>query len=313
MKSASFVVVASALWLAAPALAAPLVTSDSDCPSAADVTTRLAGLWSGNSSASAMAHIRVEVGQMTVDLVSESEPAVSRTLPTEADCESRAQAAALVIAAWLDSRPSGPLGEVEPAAAPPFELATVRAPTPIASPLPSPPPPPLPSRFFLGVGGLASLDSRGGGAILSTEAAWLRLVGRVGLGVGLSFPLPREMAVGQGKARWWRPVVALALRIPLAEGTWIVEGGIGPALGLLVVAGSGFSQNHTDAVASWGATVGFRLARRSRGRTTWADLRGLLWPAAQNIRNDVPGSVPHLEALPRIEAQLGLGFSFALL
>jgi hypothetical protein len=307
MKPACLVVVGSALGLAAPALAAPLATSDSDCPSAADVTARLAGLWSGDNPASAAAHIRVELGQMTVDLVSEGEPAVSRILPAEPDCESRAQAAALVIAAWLDSRPSGPLGEVEPATSPPLERAGLRAPEAIEQPAS-----PAPPRVFLGIGGLASVDARGAGAVLSAEAAWLRLSGRVGLGAGLSLPLPREMAVGQGKARWWRPVLALALRVPLTEGTWAFDAGVGPAFGLLVVAGSGFPQNHTDAVGSWGATAVLRLARRSRGRAYWADLRGLLWPAAQNIRNDVPGAAPYLEAVPRIEAQLGLGFSFAV-
>ena len=346
MKSACCALVVCALYLAPPALAAPSVVSDSDCPSAAAVANRLTGLWSGEGSASIAAYIRVGVGQMTVDLVNESEPAVSRILPVDPDCESRAQAAALVIAAWLGSKPSGPLGEVEPAALPSLELDRLPAPTAPAQPSPpgpspapapaaqsfqpeqprppatpaqpsraasSPPPtptvPPAQPRTSLGMGVFASVDARGASAALLAEVAWIHLVGRVGLAVDLSLPLPREMAVGQGKARWWRPVLAPVLRIPLTEGTWIVQGSIGPAFGLLVVAGSGFPQNNTDTVASFGATAGFRLARSSRGRAFWADLRALLWPAAQSIRNDVPGSAPNLEAVPSFEAQLGLGFS----
>ena len=241
---------------------------------------------------------------MTVELASESEPAATRILPAEPDCESRAQAAALVITAWLDSMPADPLGRVESVAALSVEPASLRAPVTKTS-LPAQP------RFSLGVAALASLDARGAGAVLSGEAAWTRLAGRFGLAAGLSAPLPREMGVGSGTARWWRPVLALALRVPLTQGAWILDGGIGPILGLLVVAGSGFHPDNTDVAVSWGATAGLRLARRSRSKWAyWAELRTLLWPAAQNIRSEVPGSAPRLAALPRIEAQLGLGFSY---
>ena len=296
----------SALCLAAtPAWAAPLVTSDSDCPSAAEVTNRLAGLWSGDNPVTATAHVRVEAGRMAVDLASENEPATSRLLPAEPDCESRAQAAALVIAAWLDSMPADPLGRVESIAVLSVDPASLRA--PIAEKLLAVQP-----RLSLGVAALASLDARGAGAVLSGETAWRRLVGRFGLWAALAVPLPREMGVGQGTARWWRPVLALAVRAPLTQGTWILDAGIGPAFGLLVVAGSGFHPNNTDVAVSWGATAGVRLAHRSRSKWAyWADLRTLLWPAAQNIRSNVEGSnTPRLAALPRIEAQLGLGFSF---
>ena len=297
----------SALCLAAmPALAAPLVTSDSDCPSAGEVAARLEGLWSGASPASVAAHVRVGAGQMTVELVSESEPAVSRSLPTEPDCESRAQAAALVIAAWLDTVTADPLGLAVPVAIPAVPTSP-QVPAPVAETSPAPP------RLLLDLGAFASGDARGAGAGVAGEAEWLRLAGRFGLLAGLSVPLPRELGVGQGTARWWRPVLALALRVPLTQGSWILDGGVGPAFGLLVVAGSGFDQNHTDVAASWGATAGLRLAHRRRSKWAyWAELRGLLWPAAQNIRNDVSGSAPRLAALPRIEAQLGLGFSLAV-
>ena len=292
----------SALCLAVtPAWAAPLVTSDS----AAEVTNRLAGLWSGDNPVTATAHVRVEAGRMAVDLASENEPATSRLLPAEPDCESRAQAAALVIAAWLDSMPADPLGRVESIAVLSVDPASLRA--PIAEKLLAVQP-----RLSLGVAALASLDARGAGAVLSGETAWRRLVGRFGLWAALAVPLPREMGVGQGTARWWRPVLALAVRAPLTQGTWILDAGIGPAFGLLVVAGSGFHPNNTDVAVSWGATAGVRLAHRSRSKWAyWADLRTLLWPAAQNIRSNVEGSnTPRLAALPRIEAQLGLGFSF---
>ena len=295
-----------ALCLAAmPASAAPRVTSDSNCPSAAEVMTRLGGLWSADNPVSVAAHVRIQGGQMAVELASESEPATSRMLPAEPDCGSRAQAAALVIAAWLDGMPADPLGRVDSVAALSVEPPSLRAPV-TQTPLPAQ------SRASLGIGGFASLDGRGAGAALSGEAAWTRLAGRFGLAAVLSGPLPREVSVGKGTARWWRPVLALALRAPLTQGRWILDGGVGPVFGLLLVAGSGFDQNHTELAASWGATAGLRLVHTGASRWAyWAELRTLLWPAAQNIRNNVEGSTtPNLAALPRIEAQLGLGFSF---
>jgi hypothetical protein len=288
---------------AGPAAAAPLVTSDSDCPSAAAVQARLLGLWSADRPDSVAAHIRVENAQMLVELVGSNEPAITRSLPADAECASRAQAAALVIAAWLDTM-TDPLGLPVPVPARPSDRP-VRT-KPREAPLPGP-------RLLLAVGAFASLDPQGAGAVLSGEAAWSQLIGRFGLQAGFSFPLPRELAVGQGLSKWWRPVLALQLRVPLTEGTWALEAGAGPALGLLVVAGNGFDQNHTDVATSWGAITGFRLAhRRGRAGAVWAELRALAWPAAQHIRAEVMGASPRLAALPRIEGQLGLGFSFSV-
>ena len=307
MSRATCAVALGALWLAAvPATAAPLVTSDSDCPSAADVVTRLTGLWTADNPASAAAHIHVGVGQMTVELVSENDPATTRVLPAEPACESRAQAAALIIAAWLDSMPGDPLGQVESVAALSVEPAGPKTPAG-ETPLPQ-------SQFSLGLGAFASLDTRGAGAALFGEAAWARVVSRFGLAATLSAPLPRELGLGPGTALWWRPAVALTLCAPLTQGAWILDGGVGPVFGLLLVAGRGFNSNHTDVAVSWGATAAVRLAhRRGHAGAYWAELRTLVWPATQNIRNDVAGATPRLAALPRIEGQLGLGFSFGAL
>ena len=307
MSRATCAVALGALWLAAvPATAAPLVTSDSDCPSAADVVTRLTGLWTADNPASAAAHIHVGVGQMTVELVSENDPATTRVLPAEPACESRAQAAALIIAAWLDSMPADPLGQVESVAALSVEPAGPKTPAG-ETPLPQ-------SQFSLGLGAFASLDTRGAGAALFGEAAWARVVSRFGLAATLSAPLPRELGLGPGTALWWRPAVALTLCAPLTQGALILDGGVGPVFGLLLVAGRGFNSNHTDVAVSWGATAAVRLAhRRGHAGAYWAELRTLVWPATQNIRNDVAGATPRLAALPRIEGQLGLGFSFGAL
>ena len=299
----------SALCLSAwPAAAAPVVTSDSDCPSVAEVNARLADLWSSDNPAPVAARIRVAGAQLVVELASENEPATTRILPADPECPTRAQAAALVIAAWLDTRTLDPLGLPVEVASPTARLAEPQIAAPAGETLVA-----SPRRFLLGAGAFASLDAQGAGAILAGEAAWLRLVGRFGLQAGLSLPLPREMALGPGKSRWWRPVLTLGLQVPLREGPWVVAMNAGPAMGLLLVAGAGFDQDHTDVTLSWGASAGLQLARR-RGRAGayWAELRGLLWPGAQNIRDDVVGATPRLAALPRVEGHLGLGFSFAL-
>jgi len=298
-----------ALWMAAmPAWAAPVITSDSDCPAASETAARLAGLLSGNNPVvSGVAHIRVQGGQMLVELAGEGEPAAIRILPADADCHVRAQNAALVIAAWLDNLPADPLVQADSVAALAMEPNSLRTPV-SANTSPAQP------RFSLGAAAFASIDAQGPGAVLSAEAAWRNLAGRFGLATALSLPLPRETSVGLGRARWWRPVLALALRAPLTQGTWSLDASVGPIFGLLAVAGSGFDQNRTDLTVSWGATAGFRLARRSSSKWAyWAELRTMLWPAAQHIRNEVLGADPKLAALPRIEAQLGLGCSFGSL
>jgi hypothetical protein len=309
MRRAAAAVVLGTLCVAArPAAATPVVTSDSDCPSAAEVVARLAGMLSGdNPVVSGAAQVRVQGGQIVVELAGESEPAASRILPAEPDCGSRAQAAALVIAAWLDSLPADPLAAAESVGALAIDPGSLRAPvTAHASP--------VQPHLLLGVGASASLDAQSAGAALSGEAAWLRLAGRFGLAAALAAPLPRQMSVGQGKGRWWRPTLALVLRAPLTQGAWMLDGGVGPVFGLLLVTGSGFDQNHTDLAVSWGATAGLRLVHRHGSKWAyWAELYTLLWPAAQNIRNDVRGSDPKLAALPRIEVHLGVGFSFGIL
>jgi len=300
-----------ALWMTAlPALAAPEISSDSDCPSAVEVVARLTGLLSGNSPvASGAAHIRVQGGQMIVELAGEGEPAASRILPAEADCHLRAQAAALVIAAWLDNMPADPLDQAESVPALAIDPSSLHLGSTVTETAQ-----PAPSRFLPGAAAFASIDDQGPGGVLSVEAAWRNLVGQFGLATDLSFPLPRDMNVGQGKARWWRPVLALDLRAPLTQGDWILDAGAGPVLGLLLVAGNGFQQNRTDLAVSWGATAGFRLAHRNRSNWLyWAELRTLLWPVAQHIRNEVQGAAARLADLPRIEVHLGLGCSFGVL
>ncbi len=92
-----------------------------------------------------------------------------------------------------------------------------------------------------------------------------------------------------------------------------MQASAGPALGLLLVAGQGFDHNQSDVALSWGALAGLRLSyARASGSTVWAELRSLLWPAGQGIRNNVVGMDPHDSALPRVEGHLGLGFSFAV-
>jgi hypothetical protein len=216
-------------------------------------------LWTADNPASVAARIHVGVGQMTVELVSESEPSATRVFPAEPACESRAQAAALIIAAWLDSMPGDPLGQVESVAALSVEPASPKKP---ASETPLPPQ----SRFSLGLSAFAYLDTRGAGAALSGEAAWARVVSRFGLASTLSAPLPRELGLGPGTALWWRPAVALTLRAPLTQGAWILDGGVGPVFGLLLVVGRGFNSNHTDVAVSPACRAVGRMHVQSRSR-----------------------------------------------
>lgn len=287
------------------ARANPSVTSDSECPSADAVNTALAGLLPPGAPAFAQARIRTLDDHQEVAFSSEGEPAHSRELPQEPNCEARAQAAALIIAAWMDAMPVGTLG-----------LPEVTSPT--AQPVDSPPvedPSTASERrlVWVGLGVLGMLDTMGGNWGLTGEVGLDHVVGDLGLAVALSAALARDVRVGQGTARWWRPALELDLRLPVLTGAWNIEASLGPIIGLLVVKGYGYDQSSNDVVVSWGAGAGLRSFWTWGPARLWIDLRGRLWPEAQKIRNEIQEPpVTRTAELPQWEGFLGLGFSLAI-
>jgi hypothetical protein len=292
--------------LAFPAFARanPTVTSDSECPSADEVTTALAGLLPAGGPAHAMAQIRTLDDHQEVAFSSEGEPAHSRELPQEPSCEARAQAAALIIAAWMDAMPAGALG--------PPDVTVPTAPPAGSTPAQDPDTDSGQRSVWLGLGALGMLDAVGVKGGLAGEASFERLVGNLGLAVALSGALAREVSVGQGTARWWRPALAADVRLPILTHGWNLEASLGPVIGMVVLHGRGHDRNSNDVARSWAVGAGLRSSR-TWGRTRlWIELKTRLWPETQRIRNEVQDApLPRTQRLPPWEGTLGLGFSLA--
>jgi hypothetical protein len=276
----------------------PSVTSDSGCPSAAAVTAGLAGLLPGNDPGVAVASIVTQDDRQLVKLSSEGEPVGSRELPRQPDCQTRALDAALIIAAWLDAMPART-----------FEPAEAVSPE-RRKPEPESDEDEHPARLWVGLGVLGMLDPMGANLGLTAEFAVDQAVGPFGLAVATSAALARDVSVGQGTARWWRPALQAALRLPFAAGDWTLEASAGPVFGLIVLQGRGYDENSKDVVTSWGAGAGLRSQHTWERCRLWVELGGRLWPETQRIRSEVQDvKATRTRDLPLWEATLGLGVS----
>lgn len=283
--------------------AAPSVTSDSECPSASAVSAGLVGLLPSGDPVFAVANIRTLGDRQVVELSSEGEPVGRRELPPQADCQTRALDAALIIAAWLDAMPARSFEppDVTASAPPPHDKTSAVPPTDEE-----------PHRVWVGLGLLGMLDAVGANMGMTAEVAIERVVGSLGLAAATSAALARDVTVGQGTARWWRPALQAALRLPLLDDDWNLEASLGPILGLIVLQGRGYDQNRKDVVSSWGAGAGLRSARTWGRAQLWFELSGRFWPERQRIRNEVQDTkTTRTEELPRWEGYFGLGFSLA--
>jgi hypothetical protein len=156
------------------------------------------------------------------------------------------------------------------------------------------------------------LDTVGGNLGLKGEVGIEHLVGDLGLAVALSAALARDVSVGQGTARWWRPALEVDLRLPVLPGTWDLEASLGPVIGMVVLHGRGYDQNSKDVVSCLGVGAGLRSSRAWGHTRLWVELGARLWPETQRIRNDVQDAPrPRTKELPQWEGYLGLGFSLA--
>jgi hypothetical protein len=123
---------------ASAAAAVVNVESDSSCPSAKAVREVLDALGGRDAPRSASVSVRNRGDRLTVEFTWPGETqSETRELAVESDCESRAQAAAVVVASWLGILPgvalvSSPLGP------PPVEIESSKI-----VPLPPPTPPPV--------------------------------------------------------------------------------------------------------------------------------------------------------------------------
>jgi hypothetical protein len=273
-------------------LAAALsIDSAGSCPSADAIERALARLNPEPVQTGAAVRVTETPGGLTVAFTwGQGGPTETREIASSAGCEDRAQAVALVIATWVNTPPG---------------LAVSPAPPTIGvSPTVSTPASP---RRELSVGGVLD-DGRPG--------AWLELDqgGHHGLGwwAALTATASRTVSLGAAQSRWTRASLAAAARARKTWGLLTTQLDAGPAMSMVLARGDGY---HVDQDAyGWnvGAVAGARVGV-GRGVRVWLDGRMLGWALRQRLVNQaLPGGERRTVDLPRLQAHLALGLTFAL-
>ncbi len=239
-----------------------------------------------------------------------------RTLPGEGNCDELAQAAAVVLSAWLsDVHPdfAGALpapAPPEPKAKPAPDPAPALPPPPVAKPAPPPPPPLLHSPnawdIALGIGG-------------DLSGAQPALAGYLGVGYGArqngwgltSFVAPtltRAESLRPGTAEWRRWPLGIGPSLRQASAGVLWDFNVGASLAWLHFDGSDLQHTSPHDGAQWGGFLNVRVANRSLPWGIFGLLDAQVFPAkvrvtATNVGRDY--------VLPLFGLALAVGVRFS--
>jgi hypothetical protein len=296
------------LAVPAAASAAPRVFSDSSCPSADAISIRLGGLIPAGGPAGALARVHSDAQSLRIDLSTPSEPNQQRTIPVTADCEERAELAALLIASWLDVMPEG--GNLKAPGIPPRETGEIVRMSGGGRD-PDAPKTRTSARTLIGAGLLGTADENGASTGLVLSASMPDLIEDFGLLFDASMGPARSLSVGQGTARYYRPTMALKASAAVFRKRWRLRVVVGPALGVLSVSGSGYVQDMSDTTVMWGVDFGLVLARAWDQNEAWVSFGADTWPQGRMIRSK-PDSLDIAVTLPQWEGRLVAGFSWGV-
>lgn len=197
-----------------------------------------------------------------------------RTLPLEGSCEELAQAAAVVLSAWLtDVHPD--FASALPAPAPVLEQPATAPEPPAPEPPPPPTPPPTPrteqrpstSRRYL-----VDLSLGAGADFADKKLAPAGLVSaayvpeRSGLGgaVWLSVDPSRREPLATGSVAWRRWPVGIGPTYRWSTRRLFVDVSAGPAIAWLHLRGANFTPSYAHNAATWAGFANLRLASRGK-------------------------------------------------
>jgi len=200
-----------------------------------------------------------------------------RTLPSDGSCDELAQAAAVVLSAWLtDVHPdfAGALPKPEPASEPEPVPAKAPEPAPLPTPVaasdaparvtalaPSPPPVRRGSLHWeLSLGAGADMTARQ--LALAGLASLAYLPAKSGWGAGLYVLLDgsRRQSLGAGAVSWSRWPVACGPTLRVASSWMTLDFSAGPALSWVRLGGRDFDDNSSYSTPSWSGFFSARLA-----------------------------------------------------
>lgn len=239
-----------------------------------------------------------------------------RTLPVEGTCDELAQAAAVVLSAWLSDVHPDFAGALPPAVEPAVEPAPPPVPVPEPTPAPvlrsrtAPPPPaappPPPRRLQLGLG--VGADLAGESLALAGVLVAAYLPARQGLGLSgfAAVTWPREEPLGPGTVAWrrWPAGVGPSLRGAMSSLSWDVSAG--PAIGWMHFSGTKFERSSQKNGFAGGGFLDLRIASRGRHLGVFALLNAQLFPekyGASASGADGPWAI----TLPRFSLGLAAG------
>jgi hypothetical protein len=281
-------------------LAAVSVQGAASCPDPSLVAERLRGLLPASSiteGGGEVARIDPATDGLRVRLLrADGSVAGDRLLRGQHPCDQLADAAAVMIASWMDSGATPPGLQAPPASDAPLALRSR----------------PAPERrrtwdLGAGLGGSLSAD----GLTPATQASGgADLIGpALGLRLEAAFTGWAETPLGQQAARWRRTPLTLALRTRRSWAWLAGELHAGPSLAWLQVEGRGFTaaESRREGDLIFGMTGGARLAL-SRARLQ-PFLTGALafWPV-RSVVYALPDQTT--SALPRTQLLLTLGVSY---
>ena len=305
-----FVLVLAMVCLPAVASAATRVSSDSNCPSSDAISVRLLGLLAAGGPENASARVHNEGQSLRIEVSAPGEYNQQRTVATTGDCDDRVEISALVIASWLDAMP---VGTIAAPGIPPRERRPMSGARGGADPSDDPDwePTRTSRRTLVGAGLFGLADSQGESGGLALSVGMPALIEDLGLLLEASLGLPRELSVGAGRARYWRPTFALQGSAGLSGKHWGLRLLVGPALGVLKISGSGYDKNLNEATVTWGVDVGLAVTRSVGKHEGWISLGAMAWPQGRRIRSKPDSSTSEV-ALPDWEARLAAGFSWGI-
>ncbi len=313
MKAALLALTGTVLAIPSQSVAAARISSNSDCPSSDAVSLKLLGLLVAGGPESASARVRSEGDSMRIEVSTPGEESRQRTVLVTGNCESRAEMAAFIIAAWLDAMP---VGTVSAPGIPPREIRYESNSAGDADSLDEAERQRLSisTRTFLGAGVFGLGDGLGASAGLFALLGMPRLIENVGWLLEASVTSSRQMKVGQGTAHIRRPTFVLSATFELYRKRWLLRAQVGPALGVLLVHGTDYQTNQSDTSVMWGVDAGLTLARPWKRNEMWARLDTISWPQGRSVLSRQGPASPNLFApLPGWEVRVALGFSLGIL
>jgi len=302
--------------LLAPALFAfqSLVVGET-CPAPVDVEARVRSilhLAPERELSEGFAVERHESGLYVELRLADSTLIGQRTLPADGNCDELAQAAAVVLSAWLSDVHPDFATELPPVPPPPIPPDSgLPRPLPAAPPAPPPPaaspapraPPSRPWQLGLGLGAdISESGPAAAGYLVGSYAPVTQGWGVTGFVGATSF---REQQLGPGYVDWWRWPLGVGPSFRVTTGSVAWDASAGPVLGWLHFTGSNFDHTSGQDGLAWGGFLNLRAS--SRGR---AGMFGLvsaqLYPgdfAAQATGLDGPWLAP----VPKLSVGLALG------